>query len=233
MIISGLVKTSLIDYPGKIAAVVFTYGCNFRCRFCHNPDLVTGRQNEQQNYSVEEVLAFLEKRKGILEGVVITGGEPLLHRDLTDFIRKIKELNYAIKLDTNGANPKILKELIDKGLVDYIAMDIKNSPEKYELTAGIRVNLKDIDSSINLIIKSGLSYEFRSTILPKLHSKEDFEKMGQMIKGANKFFVQGFRPGVTLEKSFEKERSLTSKELKEIAKIFTKYVKKVEIRENL
>lgn len=233
MLIVGLVKTSLIDYPGAICTVIFTYGCNFRCRFCHNPDLVTGKISDLKTYSEEEVLNFLKKRKNVLDGVVITGGEPLINKNIRGFLKRIKGLGYAVKLDTNGSNPELLKDLIEGKLVDFIAMDIKNSLEKYSKTVGVNIDKKSINESIDVIKNSGLEYEFRSTVLPRLHIEKDFHEMGEMIKGANKFVVQGFRPGITLDKEFEKEKSFASEELKDIAKIFEEYVKEVEVRENL
>lgn len=236
MLIVGLVKTSLIDYPGLVSAVIFTYGCNFRCHFCHNPDLVTGKISELKCYPEKEVIDFLKKRKAVLDGVVITGGEPLINENIESFIQEIKKLGLKVKLDTNGTNPKTLKELIDEKLIDFIAMDIKNSPEKYAKTTGVVQKMDyvtSIKASIGIIKNSGLEYEFRSTILPRLHTEKDFHEMGRMIKGAKKFAVQGFRPGITLDKGFENERSFTSEELKDIKGIFEGYVNEVEIRENL
>lgn len=233
MKIVGLVKSSLIDYPGAICAVIFTYGCNFRCHFCHNPDLVVGSGQPLTSYTEKYLLEFLEKRKGLLDGVVITGGEPLINKDIVGLIRKIKAMGFLVKLDTNGTNSIVLKGLIDEKLIDFIAMDIKNSLDKYDETVGTSVDTKSINKSIKIIMESGVGYEFRSTILPKLHTEKDFHEMGRMIKGAKKFAVQGFRPGITLDKDFENERSFTSEELKDIKKIFEGYVKSVEIRENI
>jgi len=234
MIIAGLEKTTIIDYPGKIAAIVFTHGCNFRCPFCHNPAIVIGQKGKDYEETKEEdFFKFLEKRKNVLEGVVITGGEPLMNKDIGEFIKKIKEMGFAVKLDTNGGNPEKLQKLLDKKLIDFIAMDIKNSFEKYGETTGVKVDIDKISKSIEMIKNSGLPYEFRSTILPRLHKKEDFEKMGKMIKGADNFYIQGFRRGITLDSDFENEESFTFKELEEIKVIFQKHVKKAEIRSNL
>lgn len=233
MKIVGLVKSSLIDYPGAICAVIFTYGCNFRCHFCHNPSLVVDKVRNLVIHEEKEILAFLEKRKGLLDGVVITGGEPLINKDIGKLIRKIKAMGFLVKLDTNGTNPKSLQKLISEKMVDFIAMDIKNSPDRYAETAGSSVDVLNVNKSIEIIMNSGLAYEFRSTILPRLHCEKDFHEMGKMIKGANKFVIQGFRPGITLDKNFKNERSFTSEELQDIAKIFERYVKSVEIRENI
>ena len=156
----------------------------------------------------------------------------MINKDIEDFIRKIKDMGYAVKLDTNGSNPVLLEKLIGEKLLDFIAMDIKNSLEKYPTTVKKAIDGKTIYESIDIIKNSGLEYEFRTTVLPRLHSEKDFPKMGEMIKGANKFVVQGFRPGITLDKKFENEKSFTSGELKDIAKIFEKYVENVEVREN-
>lgn len=233
MKIAGLVKTSLIDYPGNISAVIFTYGCNLRCPFCHNPDLITGKLKDIKVYPADEIIQFLEKRKGVLDGVVITGGEPLLHNDLEPFIKKIKELGFKIKLDTNGTNPEKLRDLISLGLIDFIAMDIKNSPIKYAETVGVSVDAKRVNESIKIIMDSEVEYEFRSTVLPRLHSGKDFHEMGEMIRGAKKFVLQGFRPGITLDKKFQNETPFKQKELMSIKKTFQSYIDNIEIRDNI
>ncbi len=230
MKISGLIKSSLIDYPGKITAIVFTQGCNFRCPFCHNPDLESTELPAR--ISEDFLFNFLEKRKDLLDAVTITGGEPTIHEDLAEFIAKIKELGYFVKLDSNGTNPAFLKQILDGGNVDYVAMDIKQCREKYPLVAG-KVDVAKIARSIEIIKTSGLKYEFRTTVLPKLHHLEDFERMGQMIMGSNNYFIQNFMPEVTLNKTYQKERSFTLSELQEIKKIMQKYVKNCSIRENI
>lgn len=229
MIISGLQKTTLIDYPGKMAAIIFTRGCNFRCHYCHNPGLV-----DPEKYYPEipesEILDFLEKRRGVLEGVVITGGEPLIHRDIEKFLRKVKNLDYAIKLDTNGTNPELLQDLIDKKLVDYLAMDIKHHLDRYGEVIDIEHDRKNIDRSIKIIMNSGLEYEFRTTILPKFFQLEDFHKIGALIKGAKKYYLQQFRPLMTLDVKFYEEPTFTAIELEAFKKILDTYVDKCEIR---
>lgn len=192
MLIYGLQKLSLLDYPGKLAATVFTGGCNLRCPFCHNASLVT-HFSEYEKISEDEVLSFLEKRKGLLDGVCITGGEPLLQEDLENFIIKIRSMGFLIKLDTNGTSPEKLSSLLNRSLVDYVAMDIKNSFDKYPLTVGI----PDFDSapvfeSANLLIRGTVPYEFRTTLVRAFHTPEDIEKIGRSVKGAKNYFLQNF-----------------------------------------
>lgn len=190
MKISGLQKLTLLDFPGKMACTVFTYGCNFRCPFCHNAMLVT--EENSDSISEEEFFAFLKKRQGILDGVCISGGEPTLQKDLAEFIKKIKAMGYAVKLDTNGSNPDILINLISENLIDYVAMDIKNSPEKYSITCGCDVNVDKIKESVSIIIESGINHEFRTTTVREYHSAEDFEAIAQWLKGDSKYFLQHF-----------------------------------------
>lgn len=192
MKIQGLQKTTLLDYPEKVACTVFTAGCNFRCPFCHNASLVVDIPKEAA-ISEEEFFSFLKKRQGILDGVCVSGGEPLLQPDIEDFIRKIKELGYAVKLDTNGSFPNKLKTLVEKGFVDYVAMDIKNSPEDYAATAGISVpDIEAIRESVAYLKEGHVPYEFRTTVVKNYHTKENFEKIGMWIRGAEKYFLQNF-----------------------------------------
>ena len=172
----------------------------------------------------------MKKRKKVLDAVVITGGEPLIYNDIEDFIRKIKDLGYLVKLDTNGTNSELLEELLDKELVDYVATDIKNCLDKYNITTNTEVNLDNIKKSINIIMKKAPDYEFRTTVMPKLFNMEDFKKIGKLIKGARKYYIQQFRPLKTLDPAFEKEKSFTTQELEEIQKVMLKYVDKCEIR---
>jgi pyruvate formate lyase activating enzyme len=229
MIIKGLQEFTLIDYPGKVACTIFTFGCNFRCGYCHNPELVF--DDGSKAISEEEILQFLKKRKDFLDGVCITGGEPALHPDLPAFINKIKKLGLLVKLDTNGTNPEMLRRLIENKLVDFVAMDIKAPLEKYEKVVGVQVDKKKIQESINIIRNSGLEYEFRSTILPALHSKEDLINIGKWLKGSKKFCIQNFVPSKTLEEKFKKEKSFSSDELNEFVNILKPYFEKIEVRE--
>lgn len=198
MEIHGLVKTTLLDYPQHVATTVFTGGCNFRCPFCHNKDLVL-HPTSVPLISEDSFFSFLKKRQGILDGVCITGGEPTLQPDLVLFIRKIKDLGFLVKLDTNGYCPEILQLLLEEHLLDYVAMDIKNSPEKYALTAGLfNLNLDKINRSIALLLACSIPYEFRTTLVSELHTNEDMIKIGQWIKGASAYFLQAYKESDTV-----------------------------------
>ncbi len=191
MIIDGLQKLTLLDFPGKIACTVFTHGCNYRCPFCHNASLVVSQDNG--HISEEEVFAFLEKRKGLIDGVAVTGGEPTLQKDLKDFIVKVKSMGYLVKLDTNGSNPDKLEELIEDGLLDYVAVDIKAPPEKYPLLTGVKdFDFTQINRTIELLKRDKVEYEFRTTVVNPLHEAGDFEKIAQLIKGCQHYFLQQF-----------------------------------------
>jgi len=210
MLFGGLQKLSLIDFPGKICATVFTVGCNFSCAFCHNPELVDPiKIKKQPIISEKEFFEFLNSRQGMLEGVCITGGEPTIHKDLPEFIKKIKKLGFSIKLDTNGSNPEMLKKLIKNNLIDYIAMDIKGPGQA--------------SKSIDIIKNSGIDYEFRTTIVPALHKKEDIIKIAKEISPAKKYFLQQFRPGKNLDKKFEKEKTYSKKELEDFCEAIKSY----------
>ncbi|MBQ8266892.1 MAG: anaerobic ribonucleoside-triphosphate reductase activating protein [Clostridia bacterium] len=189
---SGFQKLTLLDYPEKTACTLFTAGCNFRCPFCHNAALVTHIDNE--NYFTEEyVLEYLKKRAGVLDGVCITGGEPLMHKELPDFIAKVKELGYKVKLDTNGSYPDRLATLIDGGLIDYVAMDIKNCREKYIETADCSPEyLQKIEQSIELLKQKKIDFEFRTTVVKEFHTVDDIKKIAEWINGADKYFLQNF-----------------------------------------
>ncbi len=192
MKIGGFSKLTLLDFPGCVACIVFTSGCNFRCPFCHNASLVT-HTKDSEDISEDEILSYLKKRKGLLDGVVITGGEPLLQNGIEDFIIKVRDLGYKVKLDTNGSFPDKLKNLLDKGLLDYVAMDIKNSKEKYSATAGCEVNLADIEKSISLLENSGIDYELRTTVTQELHNEDDIKNIALWIKKSPKYFIQNFK----------------------------------------
>ncbi len=189
MIIKGLQKTTLLDFPTKVACTVFTPGCNFRCPFCHNASLVM-TPNANETISEEEFFSYITKRCGILDGVAITGGEPLLIPDIKEFIKKIRRLGFLVKLDTNGSFPEKLEELLDEGLVDYVAMDIKNSKEKYATTAGLEDYPEDIDKSIDIIMKKAPDYEFRTTVVRELHTRKDIEEIAARLTGAKHYYLQ-------------------------------------------
>lgn len=192
MQIHGLQKLTLLDYPEKVACTIFTAGCNFRCPFCHNASLVTGIRREQE-IPEAEVLTFLKKRRHLLDGVCITGGEPLLQSDLEAFIRQVKVLGYEVKLDTNGSFPDKLIHLVEEGLVDYVAMDLKNSKRRYQETIGVPgYRLEQIQRSIDFLLSGKVPYEFRTTVVRQLHQRIDFEAMGEWIQGAEKYYLQTF-----------------------------------------
>jgi pyruvate formate lyase activating enzyme len=240
MIIGGLQKFSLLDFPGKISAIVFTNGCNFRCRFCYNPMLVwpenSGKANKIKQESrpgqtVDGFFAFLKSREGKLDAVVITGGEPTIQRDLPAFIKKIKKLGFAVKLDTNGTNPLMLRELVKGKLLDYIAMDIKSGPDKYSEITGVELKLPKIKESVKIIIGSGLPHEFRTTMVPGLLKKQDIAEIGRMIKGADAWYLQDFKSDIELvDSKMEAVDGYSSKEMEAMRKSGAKYVKKCEVR---
>ncbi len=191
MNIHGLQKMTLLDFPGRVACTVFLGGCDFNCPFCHNSDLIDGSAKPVMDD--KELLSFLEKRKGLLDGVAFTGGEPTLRKDLADLFRSVRALGYPIKLDTNGNHPDRLKALLDEGLVDYVAMDVKNSPEKYALTCGLdSMDLRPVEQSIDLLLHCSIDYEFRTTVIDELHEHADFEKIGAWIRGAKAYYLQPF-----------------------------------------
>lgn len=192
MNIKGLQKTTLLDYPEKVACTIFTGGCNLRCPFCHNASIAV-RPDEVDCISEKEVFRYLERRHGILDGVCITGGEPLLQGDIIPFIGKIHSLGFSVKLDTNGTMPQKLGEIISAGIVDYIAMDIKNTFAKYPLSVGANIDCTRIAESISLIMNSGLKYEFRTTVVKELHTEEDISKIAEYISGAENYYLQVFK----------------------------------------
>ena len=189
MKLGGLLKMTLLDFPGRVACTVFTRGCDFRCPFCHNASLVTHLEEE---FAVSDFFSFLEKRRGMLDGVCISGGEPLLQPDIADFLGRIRALGYATKLDTNGAHPDVLSALIGQGLVDYVAMDIKNSPENYARTVGLPSMPSGVFDSVSLLLSGVVPYEFRTTVVDELHEASDFAAIGEWIGGAERYFLQKF-----------------------------------------
>ena len=192
MRIGGLQKLTLLDYPGKVACTVFLSGCNLRCPYCHNPGLVLPEQSEGSEIPEAEVLSFLERRKGKLDGVCITGGEPTLQPELPEFLEKLRRLGYAVKLDTNGTNPDMLEALAQEGLLDYAAMDIKNSPDRYAETCGGVDLLGPVKRSAALLMAGAVDYEFRTTVCAPLHTPEEMAGIGRWLKGAKRYFLQPF-----------------------------------------
>ncbi|MDO5411193.1 MAG: anaerobic ribonucleoside-triphosphate reductase activating protein [Lachnospiraceae bacterium] len=226
MQIYGLQKTSLLDYPEHISAIVFTGGCNFNCPFCHNSELLHPR--DMQPLQIEEIFSFLKKRAGVLEGVVITGGEPTIHPDLPDFIRRIRNLNLKVKLDTNGTFPDRIQYLIENRLLDYIAMDVKAAPDHYAKAAGVKFSVDTIKQSITWIQNSHIPYEFRTTVVRELHEPASFHELGQLLSGAKLCCLQTFRDSANV--SQKGLHPFTEEEMKQAAKILSFYVQKVQIR---
>ncbi len=229
MKIYGFQKLTLLDYPEHIAATVFTGACNFRCPFCHNGELVLVEKDTPQ-FSEEEIFAHLNKRKGMLQGVCITGGEPTLQPDLEAFIRRVKDLGYLVKLDTNGYRPDVLKNLLDEELLDYVAMDVKASPANYGVAAGVPgIDLAPIFASIELLKQSNIPYEFRTTVVKGIHVAEEFEEIGKLLAGASAYFIQSYKESDNIL-SPGNYSSYTKEELECMAKIVEKYVDKVSLR---
>ncbi len=196
MLLGGLQKLTLLDYPGKVAATVFTAGCNFRCPFCHNPELVLSSRftvSVGDNTLEKDFFAFLEKRQGKLDGVCITGGEPTLQNDLIAFITKIKKMGFLVKLDSNGSRPDVLRKLLRRKMVDYLAMDIKSSLPNYDRACNMKVDLERIKLSVDLIKNSGIDYEFRTTVVPGLHQEDDFIEIADWLKGSKRYVLQKYQ----------------------------------------
>lgn len=231
MRIAGIQKLTLIDYPGRLAATVFLTGCNFRCPFCYSSELVLPEKiKNQPKISEKELFEFLKERKELIEGVVICGGEPTVSEGLVPLFKKIKKMGFFMKLDTNGTNPEILKKLIDQKLVDYVAMDIKGPKEKYGKFAGRNVDIKKIQKSIDLLKEGKVDYEFRSTIVPTLHKKEDVIEMAKWIQGAKRYYLQNFRPEKTIDKKFEKIKPYPQEYLMGIQKAISPFFETCQIR---
>lgn len=229
MLISGLQKLTLLDYPGRVACTVFTGGCNFRCPFCHNASLVLPERLGQDT-DEEQVLSFLKKRQGVLDGVAITGGEPLLHSGMAAFLEKVRELGYKIKLDTNGSFPDRLEELISAGLVDRVAMDIKNSPEMYAATAGVPgLDLEPIERSKELLLKGHIDYEFRTTVVKGLHTEESILSAAKWISGAKEYYLQQFKNSGDLIATAGLGE-YNEQEMHALADIAARYVPSVQVR---
>jgi len=229
--IGGLQKTTLIDYPGRLAATIFLIGCNFRCSFCYSSELVLpDKIKNQPRIPQKEFFSFLRERKGLLEAITVCGGEPTLNKDLPAFIKKIKKLGYLVKLDTNGSNPKMLKSLIDKKLIDYVAMDIKAPREKYVKVAGRGVNMDDIEESIKILKQNKVDYEFRTTVVPSIHSQKDIIGIAKWLNPAKRYYLQNFRPEKTINPKFKKIKPYPQEFLLEIKKEISRFFEVCEIR---
>ena len=227
MRIHGLQKMTLLDFPGRVACTVFLGGCDFRCPYCHNFQLADGSAKPLMEEG--ELLSFLERRKGLLEGVAITGGEPCLHPELPELMGKMKALGYAVKLDTNGAHPDRLAAILREGLADYVAMDIKNSPEKYARTAGLqRLDLAPVRRSVALLMASPADYEFRTTVVDELHDEADFEAIGAWIAGAKRYFLQAFTDRDSVP--FADLHAPSAEKLRAYADIARRYVPDTRLR---
>jgi len=230
MKLGGWQRCSLIDFPGKVSAVLFTEGCSFRCPFCHNPGLVLPQQFSPPQLSEEIVLDFLKKRQGKLDGVVISGGEPTIHADLPRFMQTIKGMGFAIKLDTNGDHPDIIEQLIAEKLVDYFAMDRKASLPRYEKISGVKIDPQDIVKSSQLIMQSGVPYEFRTTLVRELHPKEEAALIAQEIAGADRYVLQQFRPLITLDTKLQTATPYSDEEMDALCELARPFVKECSWR---
>ena len=228
MVFHGFQKMTMLDFPGYVACTVFTPGCNFRCPFCHNSLLVT-KVNENEIYSEDEILAYLRKRKGVIDGICISGGEPLMHDDIFDFVKKVKETGMLVKIDTNGSFPDKLKKLIDSGNIDYVAMDIKNCPEKYSVTTGIQdFDFSPVRKSVELLLEGRIACEFRTTVVKELHTPQDMVEIGELIKGADRYFIQHF-----IESESNIQQGLTPldrEEMENLRNSVVRFVKNAELR---
>ena len=229
MLVGGFQKCSMIDYPDKLSAIVFSQGCNFRYPYCHNPELVVP---EKFNVPMreDEIIDFLKTRIGKLDGVVLTGGEACLQNNIIEFARKIKDLGFLIKLDTNGSKPDVIEKFLSENLIDYIAMDIKTSPAKYNDFFASKISFSSVLASINLIMNSGLDYEFRTTVVKSLLSKEDFIKIGELIRGAKTYYLQKFVPTKLFDESYVNAETYSDEEFEEIILILKDYIDFVGIR---
>ena len=229
MKIGGLQRFSLIDYPGKICAIVFTQGCNFRCPYCHNPELANPEYYEPL-IPEEEIFSFLERRKGKLDAVSITGGEPTEQSDLVEFISRVKTMDYLVKIDTNGSHPEILESLIEKHFIDYIAMDVKAPPDKYRKISRSKIDSAVIKESIKLIRNSQVPYEFRTTVVKSQLDENDIVNIAKLIKGADCYVLQKFVPSKVMDPRFLKKDTYSDEEFARIKKKIVKYVQSVIIR---
>lgn len=229
MIIGGLQKFSLIDYPGKTCAIIFTRGCNFRCRYCHNPELVIPEKYAPE-IPLSQIYDFLESRRGKLDAVSITGGEPTQHSNLIEVMKIIKNLGFLVKLDSNGSRPEVFEKIIDEKLADYLAMDIKAPLEDYSKIMGWPMPVEKLKKSIELIMNSGIDYEFRTTIVKSLTSKDDLRKIVKTIQGAKKYFLQKFIPTKLNDPSFMEEALYSDEELKKLALELVAYIKHSDVR---
>lgn len=233
MLISAINKLTLVDYPGKLAAIIFTAGCNMRCGYCHNAEFVLPERIEKLKdhfIPFEAVKNFLQSRKGLLDAVVFCGGEPTMQSDLLERMEEVKAMGFLVKLDTNGLRPDIIKTALEKGIVDYIAMDLKTSLKQYPDLVRMPVDRQKIEESIDLVMHSGIEYEFRSTILSDHHDRETLEDMGKLIQGAKTWAIQNFRNKSVLDPAFKEKTGFTPRQMDEIKAFLKPFVKKLEVR---
>ena len=226
--IGGIQKLSLVDYPGHVAAALFLSGCNMRCGYCHNPELVLP-ERLAPSIPVEEAMIFLKSRIGRLDGVVISGGEPTVNEDLPVLCRMIKQLGFDVKLDTNGTHPDMVRSMVEEGTIDFIAMDVKGPLEKYVEIAARPIDLAAIKDNVRLMIDSGIGHEFRTTIVREQLEVADFEKIGELVKGAKRFALQHFRTGTTISPKFANYHTFTDEEFRAAQKIMERYVEECVI----
>lgn len=230
MKVTGIQKLTLLDYPGVVACTVFTAGCNFRCPFCHNAMLVLPEQIDDECLTDDEVFGFLKKRRGVLDGVAVTGGEPLLHADMPEFLARVKELGYKIKLDTNGSNPELLSEIVKNKLVDRVAMDIKNAPEEYARTIGLKsFDIAPVERSKEMLLRGDIDYEFRTTVVKGIHTKESLIGAAKWIEGAKEYYLQQFKDSGNLILP-DRLSAYDEKQMHALADAVRDYVPTVEVR---
>lgn len=230
MKVTGIQKLTLLDYPGVVACTVFTAGCNFRCPFCHNAMLVLPEQIDDECLTDDEVFGFLKKRRGVLDGVAVTGGEPLLHADMPEFLARVKELGYKIKLDTNGSNPELLSEIVKNKLVDRVAMDIKNAPEEYARTIGLKsFDIAPVERSKEMLLRGDIDYEFRTTVVKGIHTKESLIGVAKWIEGAKEYYLQQFKDSGNLILP-DGLSAYDEKQMHALADAVRDYVPTVEVR---
>lgn len=230
MKVTGIQKLTLLDYPGVVACTVFTAGCNFRCPFCHNAMLVLPEQIDDECLTDDEVFGFLKKRRGVLDGVAVTGGEPLLHADMPEFLARVKELGYKIKLDTNGSNPELLSEIVKNKLVDRVAMDIKNAPEEYARTIGLKsFDIAPVERSKEMLLRGDIDYEFRTTVVKGIHTKESLIGAAKWIEGAKEYYLQQFKDSGNLILP-DGLSAYDEKQMHTLADTVRDYVPTVEVR---
>ena len=230
MKVTGIQKLTLLDYPGVVTCTVFTAGCNFRCPFCHNAMLVLPEQIDDECLTDDEVFGFLKKRRGVLDGVAVTGGEPLLHADMPEFLARVKELGYKIKLDTNGSNPELLSEIVKNKLVDRVAMDIKNAPEEYARTIGLKsFDIAPVERSKEMLLRGDIDYEFRTTVVKGIHTKESLIGAAKWIEGAKEYYLQQFKDSGNLILP-DGLSAYDEKQMHALADAVRDYVPTVEVR---